>query len=78
MDSIKLLKSDRLFLVHCQIADGLVKAGWGFSLGALSPVETLEGHTEPVRVQVPDFLQQANSGGELFHPNDTVDFVINE
>lgn len=76
MGSVKLLSSPRLVLVNCQIIEGMVKAGWVYTYGLLNPVEDLEGEGETLSIQVPEFMQSDASGGEMFHPNDTVDFLI--
>ncbi|MEM9806623.1 MAG: hypothetical protein AAF959_15220 [Cyanobacteria bacterium P01_D01_bin.56] len=76
MAAIKLLQSSRLVLVNCQIVEGIVKAGWAYTYGLLSPVESLEGSSKLIRVSIPSFMQQDQVGGELFDPNDTVDFLI--
>ena len=76
MAAIKLLQSSRLVLVNCQISEGIVKAGWAYTYGLLNSVENLGGHSEPVRVSIPEFMQRDPNGGELFDPNDTVDFLI--
>lgn len=76
MAAIKLLQSSRLVLVNCQIAEGVVKAGWAYTYGLLSSVENLQGCDNSLQISIPEFMQQDQSGGELFDPNDTVDFLI--
>ena len=76
MGSVELLSSPRLTLVNCQVTEEMVKAGWVYSYGLLDSVEKLAGEGEALSIQVPDFMQSDPSGGEMFHPNDTVDFLI--
>lgn len=76
MDSIKLLQSPRLTLVNSVVENGLIKAGWVYSLGLLAPTELLEGGGQRHQVSIPEFMQQDPSGGELFEAHDTIDFLL--
>lgn len=73
---IQLLQSPRLTLVNCHVFEGMVRAGWCYTHGLLSPVERLVHDGKVTAVLTPEFMQQDPSGGELFEPNDTIDFVL--
>ncbi|ESA38436.1 hypothetical protein N836_31340 [Leptolyngbya sp. Heron Island J] len=76
MAAIKLLQSPRLTLVNSVIENGLIKAGWVYSLGLLGSVEPVQGDGQQYQVSIPEFMQQDPSGGELFEANDTIDFFL--
>ena len=78
MAAIELMQSPRLTLVNCQISSEIVKAGWAYTYGGLASVETMAYEGGTVNIQIPPFMQTNQVGGEMFEPNDTIDFRTDE
>ena len=78
----KWLTNNRLSLVNCSYGfcpEGkpIIKAWWVFTLGLLSPTETLVSETgQEVVIETQEWMQQDRNGGELYDSADTCDFYL--
>ena len=70
-----LLRSDRLFLVDCEVTKTQVNAGWVYLDGYLQPTETVTDGEIDLLIQIHPSIQQIQLPTEFFTANEPIEFI---
>ena len=69
------LASDKLHLIDIEVASTQVNAGWVWTSGNLSAVETLTDGEIDISIRIHPDIQKIKSEKEFFLANDVIEFM---